>query len=164
MFKTTSSQLYRGTFKIGMIVAIFPACIENERQNKSSSWHAMKICEPGPRLNIKTVFPRYGIPMLKIRRSRDRFFFTMGIPILVKHIYTETVSCFLNKSYAKKDRIAFFKRNADPLVYSPQQLPCLVKLVYYLWCEHQCNWYWFSFRGDDGLVLQHRHICSLQAH
>ena len=27
---------------------------------------------PGPRLNIKTVFPSYGIPMLKRRRSRDR--------------------------------------------------------------------------------------------
>ena len=26
----------------------------------------------GPRLNVKTVFPRYGIPMFKIRRSWDR--------------------------------------------------------------------------------------------
>ena len=28
--------------------------------------------KPGTRLNIKTVFPRYGIPTLKIRRSRNR--------------------------------------------------------------------------------------------
>ena len=33
---------------------------------------------PGPPLNIKTVFPMYGIPMLKIRRSRDRLIFNMG--------------------------------------------------------------------------------------
>ena len=32
-----------------------------------------------------------GIPMLKIRRSRDRLMFNMGIPILVRrHLYTET--------------------------------------------------------------------------
>ena len=33
-----------------------------------------------------------GIPMLKIRRSRDRLIFNMGIPILVRrHLCTETV-------------------------------------------------------------------------
>ena len=37
-----------------------------------------------PRLNIKTVFPRY-------RQSRDRLIFNMGIPILVRrHLYIET--------------------------------------------------------------------------
>ena len=37
---------------------------------------------------IKTVFSRYGIPMLKIRRSRDRLIFNMEIPILVRrHLY-----------------------------------------------------------------------------
>ena len=46
---------------------------------------------PGPRLNIKTVFIRFGIHMLKIRRSRDRLILNMGIPILVRlHIYIET--------------------------------------------------------------------------
>ena len=45
----------------------------------------------GPCLNIKTVFPRYGDSMLKIRRSRDRLIFNMGIPILVRrHLYIET--------------------------------------------------------------------------
>ena len=36
-----------------------------------------------------------GIPMLKIRRSRDRLIFNMGIPILVRrHLYIETTpSC-----------------------------------------------------------------------
>ena len=46
---------------------------------------------PGPRLNIKTVSPGMGIPMLQIRRSWDRLIFNMGIPILVRrHLYTET--------------------------------------------------------------------------
>ena len=55
--------------------------------------HGQLMCWiPGPRLNIKTVFPRYGIHMLKIRRSRDRLIFNMGIPILVRrHLYIETV-------------------------------------------------------------------------
>ena len=43
----------------------------------------------GPCLNIKTIFPRIGIPMLKIRRSWDRLIFNMGIPIQVRrHHYT----------------------------------------------------------------------------
>ena len=45
----------------------------------------------GPRLNIKTVFPGMGIPMLKIRLSRECLIFNMGIPMLVKrHLYIET--------------------------------------------------------------------------
>ena len=39
---------------------------------------------PGSHLNIKTVFPGMGIPMLKIRRSWYRLIFNMGIPILVR--------------------------------------------------------------------------------
>ena len=56
------------------------------------------LCEPhaqwsglpaGSCLNIKTIFPRMGIPMLKIRRSWDRLIFNMGIPIQVRrHHYT----------------------------------------------------------------------------
>ena len=43
------------------------------------------------RLNIKTIFPGIGIPMLKIRWSRDHLIFNMRIPILVRwHLYTET--------------------------------------------------------------------------
>ena len=45
----------------------------------------------GPCLYIKTVFVRYGIPMLRIRRSEDRLIFNMGIPVLVRwHFYVET--------------------------------------------------------------------------
>ena len=44
----------------------------------------------GP-VSIKPVFPRYRIPMLKIRRSRDRLIFNVGIPKLVRrHLYIET--------------------------------------------------------------------------
>ena len=47
--------------------------------------------DAGPCLNIKTVFPSsMGILMLKIRRSRDRLIFNMGIPILERrHLYIE---------------------------------------------------------------------------
>ena len=45
----------------------------------------------GPRLNIKTVFPMYGIPMLKIRRSQDRLIYKIGVPLLVRrHLYVDT--------------------------------------------------------------------------
>ena len=45
----------------------------------------------GPRLNIKTVFPRHGILMLKIWRSWDRHILNMGNPILVRrHLYVQT--------------------------------------------------------------------------
>ena len=47
--------------------------------------------EATKRIKMKTIFPRYGIPMLKIRQSRDRLIFNMGIPILVsRHLYIET--------------------------------------------------------------------------
>ena len=36
---------------------------------------------------IKTIFPGMGIPMLKIRWSRDHLIFNMGIPILVSGIF-----------------------------------------------------------------------------
>ena len=50
---------------------------------------------PGPRFNIGTVFPGMVILMLKIRRSRDRLIFNMGIPILVRrHLYIETDPSF----------------------------------------------------------------------
>ena len=53
------------------------------------------IWRPGPCLNIKTIFPRYGVPMLKIRRLWDRLIFNMGISILVRlNLYIETgVNC-----------------------------------------------------------------------
>ena len=40
-------------------------------------------------------FPGMGIPMLKMRRSRDGLIFNMGIPILVRrHIHMKTVPSF----------------------------------------------------------------------
>ena len=48
-------------------------------------------CFSGLRLNINTVFPCMGIPLLKIRRSRNRLIFNMEIPIQVRwHIYVDT--------------------------------------------------------------------------
>ena len=46
---------------------------------------------PGSRFNMKTAFARYGIPVLKIRRSRDHLICNMKIPIVVRrHLYIET--------------------------------------------------------------------------
>ena len=57
----------------------------------------------------KNGLSRYGIPMLKIRRSQDRLIFNMGIPIPVRrHIYIETprrVQC-----HRKSSRHALPKR------------------------------------------------------
>ena len=54
-------------------------------------WMTGWECEPGPRLNTKTVFPGIGIPTLKIWRSWAHLSFNMGIPILVRqHLYIET--------------------------------------------------------------------------
>ena len=46
---------------------------------------------PGHRLHKMTMLPGMGIPMLKIRRSRHRLIFNTGIPILIRHLYIETV-------------------------------------------------------------------------
>ena len=46
-------------------------------------------------LNIKTIFPRCEITMLKIRWSQDSLNFNMGIPILVRqHLYSDMVLRF----------------------------------------------------------------------
>ena len=66
--------------------------------------------QPGPRLNIKTVFPCMGISMLKIRRSRDRLIFNIGIPILVRrHLYNETAPSGLEKSRVLKSHNESFQ-------------------------------------------------------
>ena len=49
----------------------------------------------------KDRFSRHGIPMLKIRRSRDRLIFIMGIPILVRrYLYIETTHWWLAFAFA----------------------------------------------------------------
>ena len=46
---------------------------------------------PGPHLNINTVFPGMGIPMLKLL---DHIIFNMGIPMLVRyHLYIDKAHC-----------------------------------------------------------------------
>ena len=63
-------------------------------------------------------FPGMGIPMLKIRRSRHRLIFDMGIPILVRrHLYIETVP--LSQTDLKNWRSEIMPRR-----------PCKVLLLY----------------------------------
>ena len=71
------------------------ATVSNSSSNLVRSGERMEsiktIHEVASRINIKTIFPRYGIPMLKIRRSRYHFIFNMGIPIPIRrHLYIET--------------------------------------------------------------------------
>ena len=48
----------------------------------------------------RVTFPGMGIPMLKIRRSRDRLIFNIGIPIPVKkHLYIETAPSYPSHRY-----------------------------------------------------------------
>ena len=72
------------------------------------------------------------IPMLKIRRSRDRLIFNMGIPILVRqHLYIETpprslcVSCgndsnhnatVCYKWYVSPNMVVWYPDEANPLI------------------------------------------------
>ena len=53
----------------------------------------------GSRLNIKIVFPMYGIPIFKMRRSGGHLIYKMGIPILVRrHLYIKTAPWCLPQS------------------------------------------------------------------
>ena len=61
--------------------------ISNQMEINNSTYKT--LCT-GPRLNIKAIFPRYGDPILRIRRSQDCLIFNMGIPIPVRrHLYIE---------------------------------------------------------------------------
>ena len=60
---------------------------------------------PRPRFNIKTIFPRHGIPMLKIRRSWGRLIFNMGIPILERwHLYIDTAPRVIEEDFGENGR------------------------------------------------------------
>ena len=54
-------------------------------------------------LNMNTIFPGIGIPIVKIRRSWDRLIFLMGIPILVRYWDSLKISClFTNQGGVSK--------------------------------------------------------------
>ena len=70
----------------------------------------LSFSESGPRFKIKTVFPGMGIPMIKIRPSRDCIIFNMTIPMLVRrHLYIETARRW---SFHQIRRIFLRSRNA----------------------------------------------------
>ena len=66
--------------------------------NTAEKMSAVVPCEfprswPGPCFNIKHIFLGIEISMIKIRRSWDRLFFIMGIPILgSQHLYTSSLA------------------------------------------------------------------------
>ena len=74
-----------------MVRAYLPACSPCNRQTGSSRLTRTS----GTRLNIKTVFPRYGDSRVKDKTVTRRLIFNMAIPILIRRqtsLYTETHS------------------------------------------------------------------------
>ena len=59
----------------------------------STTWCSTSLNGIWASSQYKTIFPRYGDPMIKIRRSQDRLIFNMGFPILARwHLYIEIPS------------------------------------------------------------------------
>ena len=61
--------------------------------------------EPWPRFDLQTLFPGIGIPIIKIRRSWDRLIYMVGIPILIRYLYIETVSRAIKHDLDQYDRM-----------------------------------------------------------
>ena len=90
---------------------------------------------PGPHLNIKTAFPRYGIPMLKIRRSRDRLIVNMGIPILVRwHLNIETAS--RSHKLSKQRDMYLEPPRFSTMWQAPRQHCNRYRCQIAQWCDH----------------------------
>ena len=65
------------------------------RQTFSSTY--CNLCSTiGPCLKIKTVFPDMGVSIVKIKQSKDRLIFIMGIPILVRYLIETAPQWFSN--------------------------------------------------------------------
>ena len=81
---------------------------------------------------ISTVFPSMGIPMLKMRRSRDHLIFNMGIPILVRwHLDIESAPWNLQiKCPCEISKLPVAKRCLDCI-------PSNMFRLYYF--NHLCN-------------------------
>ena len=131
---------WRGCFKINtakhgkarsicltrrMLLKCISSMLHNQFPSKLFAYGCNNCVEYlGPRLNIKIVFLGMGIPMLKIRRSRDRLIFNMGVPMLVGHIlYWDSplvviVDSSLNKPSHSNDVLVFV------LFYIGAWLPC----------------------------------------
>ena len=72
------------------LVDSFSFSLHNIQQTACGKGCEMQHQLTGPRLNIKTVFLGMEMSVLKIRRSRDRLIFNMGILILLRrHLYID---------------------------------------------------------------------------
>ena len=92
------------------------------------------MCDRGIRMFFAT---SNGIPMLKVRRSRDRLIFHMGIAILVRRLYIGMVSRRLkarsessigqmlnwsDRAYDERHYITFLYILAQKTTYSPDKI------------------------------------------
>ena len=76
------------------------------------------VLRPGPRLNIKTVFPGMGIPMLKKGRSWDYLIFNMKNPITARrHFYIQTPpEYFIKINTITADALAHCTARSSPFM------------------------------------------------
>ena len=137
--------------------------------NKCTSLFSIKqvVAEIRPRLNIKTIFPGFGILMLKIRRSGDRLIFNMGIPILVKrHPYNETTPGVYHQylwarwSLDNKTKHLIIVKSADiwlnknPGYYNWMSIARIPLYVYTDWTRLQMTLTFMSGLGGEVLYWQ----------
>ena len=75
---------------VGQVLKVLP-CGRLVHSECNCYWWPSGVRSQGPLSIWRLSFPGMGIPMLKVRRSRDRLIFNIGIPILVRrHLYIET--------------------------------------------------------------------------
>ena len=86
--------------------------------------NCVHLARPGPRPNIKTVFPGIGIRMLKIRRSWHRLIFNMVIHILVRLHFSRRPPGF-------QQGVSGFRSSADRML--SHRLPGLSRIKLEPW-------------------------------
>ena len=100
------------------------------------AWHP----EPRAPSRYKDGLSRYGIPILKIRRSRDRLIFNIGIPILVRrHLSFETTPWFSVLGWhltSIGNPTVEIRRPWDPLI-SRMGIPYTGKMTSLYWTNPQ---------------------------
>ena len=129
-------------------------------------------CIQGP-VSLWTVFPGYGIPILKIRRSRDRLIFNMGIPILIRrHLYIKS-PILVRRPYTGKTTYLFWDPHStrlgktfvvDYIVFNPRHMTCCF-YTYTRVCDtptthlRRCHASMGHCKIAGCVISKHRHCC-----
>ena len=116
---------------------LFPGVWPNEVWYLQTEWWPTLDPLTRHRLNIKTVFPRCGISMLKIRRLWNLLIFNIGIPMLVRwHLYIEMAlrALFQYKDVLPVQEIIFLeiRQSQDHLIST---MRFLIKVKWHFYFE-----------------------------